>query len=267
MSNQSDARAWINAVRKLLKTELSQPRNWNPEPLLPEIADAPGAPSAQPEILRMTVAEYDRALDRVFPSYELDDLARFIDDIGQEAGSKGRRGSEVPGRVCERRYAYRRSPVPWLQRTSSGLPTGLPTPDAAVGNRGRPIDNRPQVANLPYNARRIAVCEKTKWHWTGNRSFPSGWVGNAEEAIRSGKGGSRADLLFQRSGAAADFDWKTSGRSALSDRSVTQLDRHAAQMAKPVAEGGLGLTPARVESRSWQDYVPTALRDWQNRNH
>jgi hypothetical protein len=73
----------------------------------------------------------------------------------------------------------------------------------------------------------------------------------AERTIQAGRGGSRADLLFEGPGGQViEFDWKTRGASALSSRTEQQMARHATQIG-----ANMGGTVTRQESRSWIDYV------------
>lgn len=91
-------------------------------------------------------------------------------------------------------------------------------------------------------------------------ALPSGWVIEAERVIQSGAGGSRADVLLR--GPAREiieFDWKTTGGSALSYGSRREMTRHAGQITTNV--GGRLI---RQESKSWIDYVRPLLpnEDW-----
>jgi hypothetical protein len=82
-------------------------------------------------------------------------------------------------------------------------------------------------------------------------ALPSGWVIEAEIVIQSGPGGSRADIFLRGpAGQIIEFDWKTTGRSALSSGSRSELARHAGQISTNI-NGEL----ISQESRSWVDYV------------
>jgi len=86
-------------------------------------------------------------------------------------------------------------------------------------------------------------------------SLPAGWALEAERTIKSGRGGSRADILLNGPGAAfVEFDWKTSGKSALSSGSRKEMTRHAGQITV-----NLNGTLTTQESRSWMDYVRPLL--------
>jgi hypothetical protein len=86
-------------------------------------------------------------------------------------------------------------------------------------------------------------------------AIPSGWSVQAERVVQAGAGGSRADLLL--SGPAnqlIEFDWKTSGASAISSASRKEMTRHAGQISVNV-----GGTLVTQESRSWIDFVRPLL--------
>ena len=86
-------------------------------------------------------------------------------------------------------------------------------------------------------------------------ALPTGWVIEAERVIQAGAGGSRADVLLHGpAGDIVEFDWKTSGRSALSSGSRQEMSRHAGQISTNIA-GQL----TTQESRSWIDYVRALL--------
>lgn len=85
--------------------------------------------------------------------------------------------------------------------------------------------------------------------------LPKGWALEAEKTIQSGAGGSRADILLRGPGAdVVEFDWKTTGRSALSSGSRKEMARHAGQITVNI--GGKLTTQ---QSRSWMDYVRPLL--------
>jgi hypothetical protein len=82
-------------------------------------------------------------------------------------------------------------------------------------------------------------------------AIPSGWTVQAERTIQSGLGGSRADFLARGpAGEIVEFDWKTTGRSALSTGSRREMQRHAGQISVHIPG-----TQTVQESRSWIDYV------------
>lgn len=86
-------------------------------------------------------------------------------------------------------------------------------------------------------------------------SLPPGWTITAEEVIQSGAGGSRTDVLLRGPGdARMEFDWKTTGRSAISHASRSEMERHAGHITTRV-----GGTLTAQESRSWVDYVRPLL--------
>jgi hypothetical protein len=82
-------------------------------------------------------------------------------------------------------------------------------------------------------------------------ALPPGWKLEAERTLQSGLGGSRADVLLQGpSNEVVEFDWKTSGRSALSTSSRNEMIRHAGHIAT-----NIGGTLTVQESRAWIDFV------------
>lgn len=82
-------------------------------------------------------------------------------------------------------------------------------------------------------------------------ALPPGWVVEAERTIQAGAGGSRADVLLRGpAGEILEFDWKTTGRSALSHGSRTEMTRHAGQIV-----ANIGGTLVTQQSRSWIDFV------------
>lgn len=86
-------------------------------------------------------------------------------------------------------------------------------------------------------------------------SLPPGWSITAEEVIQGGRGGSRTDVLLRGPGnQLVEFDWKTSGSSALSTKSRQEMTRHAGQITANV-----GGTLTAQQSRSWMDFVRPLL--------
>jgi hypothetical protein len=81
------------------------------------------------------------------------------------------------------------------------------------------------------------------------------WTLEAEKTLQSGAGGGRSDLLLSGPGGElVEFDWKTSGKSALSSSSRKEMAKHAGQIKVHI--GGQLSTQ---ESRSWVDYVRSFL--------
>ncbi|HKC17432.1 MAG TPA: hypothetical protein VKC11_12075 [Steroidobacteraceae bacterium] len=86
-------------------------------------------------------------------------------------------------------------------------------------------------------------------------ALPPGWSITAEEVIRSGQGGSRTDVLLRGpQSEVVEFDWKTTGGSALIKKSRDQMIKHAGQITVK-----LGRSLTVQESRSWVDYVRPVL--------
>jgi Domain of unknown function (DUF4157) len=84
-------------------------------------------------------------------------------------------------------------------------------------------------------------------------AVPAGWRLQPEFTIQAGRGGSRADILLRGpNGEIFEFDWKTSGPSALSTGSRREMQRHAGQIT-----ANIGGNLSRQESRSWIDFVRT----------
>jgi len=77
----------------------------------------------------------------------------------------------------------------------------------------------------------------------------------AEETLKSGRGGSRLDLsLRDDKGRIAEFDWKTTARSAL--KSIKQMEKHAGHVLERT-----GSQPRTQGSRSWEDYTRSHAPD------
>lgn len=86
-------------------------------------------------------------------------------------------------------------------------------------------------------------------------ALPAGWRIEAERGIQSGAGGGRADILLHGPGnIVAEVDWKTTGRSALSSASRSEMTRHAGQITT-----NIGGTLSTQQSRSWIDHVRPLL--------
>ena len=85
--------------------------------------------------------------------------------------------------------------------------------------------------------------------------LPPGWALEAEKTMKAGKGGSRLDIFMTGpAGEIVEFDWKTTGKSALSSGSVKEMAKHAGEVRVKV--GGQLTTQ---QSRSWMDYVRPLL--------
>jgi hypothetical protein len=86
-------------------------------------------------------------------------------------------------------------------------------------------------------------------------SLPSGWRLTAERTIQAGRGGSRADIFLEGPGGdLVEFDWKTTGNSALTSKTVGQMNRHSGQISTNIAG-----TLTTQESRSWVDFIRPLL--------
>ena len=82
--------------------------------------------------------------------------------------------------------------------------------------------------------------------------LPPGWSISAEKTLKSGAGGGRADVFIEGpQGELIEIDWKTTGLSALSSRTQTQMAKHQGQV-KALKNGA---TLTAQQSRSWIDYV------------
>lgn len=91
-------------------------------------------------------------------------------------------------------------------------------------------------------------------------ALPAGWVIEAERTIQAGLGGSRADILISGpNGEIIEYDWKTTGRSAISFQARREMSRHAGQITS-----NIGGTLVTQESKSWVDFVRPLLHgvDW-----
>jgi hypothetical protein len=86
-------------------------------------------------------------------------------------------------------------------------------------------------------------------------ALPAGWRLEAESVVQAGAGGSRIDVLAHGpNGLVMEFDWKTTGRSALSSAARKEMRRHAGQIT-----ARLGGQLATQDSRSWVDFVRALL--------
>jgi hypothetical protein len=86
-------------------------------------------------------------------------------------------------------------------------------------------------------------------------ALPAGWRIQAEHTIQAGVGGSRVDILLSGpTGQLIEFDWKTTGRSALSSKARQEMARHAGQIST-----NIGGALSTQESRSWIDFVRPLL--------
>lgn len=179
--------------------------------------DAKGAAReaiAGAEEVRLSQAEYEAALKMVFPSQYADNVARLVDEIGQNAATRA---------------------------------MGNPQFVSAMKN-----GNMTLAGTLFHSAAADVVEDAAK---ASSDLIPKGWTLEAEKTIQAGKGGSRADVLLQGPGSdVVEFDWKTTGKSALSYGSRKEMERHAGQIA--VKLGGKLTTQ---QSRSWMDYVRPLL--------
>ncbi len=77
-----------------------------------------------------------------------------------------------------------------------------------------------------------------------------------ELTVQSGRGGSRLDVLARGSaGEMLEFDWKTTGRGALSKKARDEMVRHANRVGVT-----LGQTLQSQTSVSWVDLVRPPTR-------
>lgn len=170
-------------------------------------AEVAKAAIAGAEEIKLTKAEYEKALKMVFPSQYVDPVANLVDGLGQRAA---KRAMENP-------------------RFVTALENGNMT-----------------LAGTFFHS---AAAQEAKAIAPG--MLPTGWILSAEETVKAGKGGSRIDVLLRGpAGEAVEFDWKTSGKSALSSGSRKEMVRHAGEITVKT-----GRTLTTQESRSWLDYV------------
>jgi hypothetical protein len=94
--------------------------------------------------------------------------------------------------------------------------------------------------------------------------LPPGYRFRFELTAQAERGGSRLDVLIEDPlGQLIEVDWKTTGRSALSSKTVKQMEKHAAQVADPmnfprVQARIVGQQLASQRSFSWTDEVRSA---------
>jgi len=125
------------------------------------------------------------------------------------------------------------------------------------------------AANVAHDPAFVALCRQRRWAQAGTRfhseaktvgeqmraagEVPASW--RFEYTVQSGQGGSRLDVLA--SGPAnqiLEFDWKTTGRSALSSKSREEMTRHARQIGVNLNQQLSGQS-----SVSWTDLVRPRL--------
>ena len=81
--------------------------------------------------------------------------------------------------------------------------------------------------------------------------LPASFQFTFEETIQSGKGGSRLDIYIKGpAGEFMEYDWKTTGRSALRKESRDEMVKHAAQL-----KNNRGEILTHQQSVSWMDFV------------
>jgi hypothetical protein len=159
------------------------------------------------EEIKLSQQEYKAALGRVFPSHQLDSVARTVDDIAQRAAARLAKNPDFLKAMAKRDW------------TTAG--------------------------NLFHNA------AKDEARAVPAGALPLGWKLTAEETIQSGKGGSRLDLFLRGPGSErVEFDWKTTGKSALTSGARKEMAKHAGHILSRV-----GGTETSQQSRSWVDYV------------
>jgi hypothetical protein len=116
------------------------------------------------------------------------------------------------------------------------------------------------------NARFVAAAQSGNWKLAGTlfHSEVAGAVGIGAAGRLADRGrvrcpgrvgGSRIDILARGpNGLVMEFDWKTTGRSALSSAAREEMRRHAGQIT-----ARLGGQLATQESCSWVDFVRSLL--------
>jgi hypothetical protein len=81
--------------------------------------------------------------------------------------------------------------------------------------------------------------------------LPPGYRFRFEQTVKSGRGGSRLDVLIEDPlGQLVEVDWKTTGRSAVSSKTIGQMEKHATHVADPQ-------NAARVQARTSGQALPS----------
>jgi hypothetical protein len=123
--------------------------------------------------------------------------------------------------------------------------------------------SRRAAANVVKDPEFVAACKAGKWMKAGRlfhrapelagkqyaATAPEAQGFTFEDTLKGGKGGGRADALSSpQGGQVREYDWKTSGKSAV--KSIEQMDRHKKLLAveRQLAASG-------QESVTWIDYV------------
>ena len=110
----------------------------------------------------------------------------------------------------------------------------------------------------------VQACQNGNWALAGTlfhsaaatvgptfaNQLPQGFQVTFEDTIQSGLGGSRFDVRVTGPGVHREVDWKTTGRSALSFGSRSEMVRHATQY-----QTNFGTPLTGQESKSWIDFV------------
>jgi len=121
------------------------------------------------------------------------------------------------------------------------------------------------AANVAADPAFVEMCQNRNWAQAGTRfhneakdvgramvasgKAPAGWM--FEYTVQSGLGGSRLDVVARGpAGEVLEFDWKTTGRSALSTKSRVEMVKHAQHI-------GMNMnTPLQTQtSVSWVELV------------
>src|SRR5688572_7946805 len=82
--------------------------------------------------------------------------------------------------------------------------------------------------------------------------LPKGFSFEFEKTVKSGKGGSRLDILVEGPVETMIYDWKTTGKSAL--KSEEQAVKHKSQLTKYLQDNNINKTVTMHESMSWVDF-------------
>lgn len=125
------------------------------------------------------------------------------------------------------------------------------------------------AANVARDQAFVELCRQRRWAQAGTRfhseaktvgeqmraagEVPAAW--RFEYTVQSGRGGSRLDVLATGpANQILEFDWKTTGRSALSTKSREEMTRHARQIGVNLNQQLSGQS-----SVSWTDLVRRRL--------
>jgi len=152
------------------------------------------------------------------------------------------------------------TPVQFAQAMAHVFPSQYADPVLQVVEQIGQQAAQAAIANPAF----VQACQNGNWALAGTlfhsaaatvgpaftNQLPPGFQMTFENTIQAGLGGSRFDVLVTGPGVHREVDWKTTGRSAISHVSRTEMIRHANQYP-----ANIGTPLTGQESKSWIDFV------------